>query len=563
MPNKPTLYRKYRDDTFHFSLTNALINPILPGWNPDPTILRVGSDYFIATSTFEYFPGHPIYHSKDLVNWDLIGHALNRPSQLSLLGTSSDAGVWAPGLRYHKGTFYLTSTTRYVYTAELRLFPRSFYVKTSDIFSNNWSDPIYFDSLGYDTDLFWDINGDVYCTWSGINNAIDKIYSIWQNKIDLTTGNSLTPAIDIFDGTLQHNSSARPEGPHLYLINSTYYLLIAEGGTDVHHRATIQRGPSPSGPWENNPSNPILFNGADLLLLVQDTGHADIVQAQDGSWWGVALGVRPQDGNFSHIQLGRETFLFPVTWESGWPIFNHNQPISTHLPGVLHDKSPLSPYLNDFTTSRTLDNSFYFVRTPYKPFYSLSSRPGYLRLFANSYAPGDRDSSALILRKQTSYEETFETQLEFSPRDNLTEAGVSIYYGDMLHNEIGITGAAGGDGRQVVVRKIVQNIQVGPWALTTANATVIAVDHIPLKTTTQPIKLAIIGNSTSYTLGYAEGDDPLSYPAIIDSAALSIAPAGGFFFKGASFGTYNTGNGKPSFVPADFAYWKQMPAPSG
>ncbi|KAF5311819.1 hypothetical protein D9619_003596 [Psilocybe cf. subviscida] len=500
----------------------CLINPILPGWNPDPTILRVGSDYFIATSTFEYYPGHPIYHSKDLVTWDLIGHALNRPSQLSLLGTPSDAG-------------------------------------TNDIFSNHWSDPIYFDSLGYDANLFWDTNGDVYSTWSGINNAVDKIYSIYQNKVDLATGNSLTPAIDIFDGTLQHNSSSRPEGPHLYHINSTYYLLIAEGGTDIHHRATIQRGPTPSGPWESNPKNPILFNGADFSLPVQDTGHADMVQSPDGSWWGVALGVRIQNGNFSHIQLGREIFLFPVTWEDGWPVFNHGQPLSTHIPNVLTDKSHSKDYSNDFQ-SPTLDSSFYFVRTPYKPFHSLTARQGFLRLFGNSYAPGDRDSAALMLRKQTSYQEIFETQLDFKPTTNLTEAGVTIYYGDLLHNEIGITvGPDGSAPRSIIVRTIVQASQVGPWALTTSNATITSVTHLPLRTADQPVRLMINGSSTAYALGYAEGGDDLTFPATVDSAALSVAPAGGFFFKGASFGVYSTGTGKPMLSSADFAYWKQIP----
>ncbi|KAF5376443.1 hypothetical protein D9615_008672 [Tricholomella constricta] len=535
---------------------HALINPILPGWNPDPSIVRVGADYFIATSTFEYFPGHPIYHSKDLVNWKLIGHALNRPSQLNLLGTPSDAGVWAPGLRYHKGTFYLTSTTRYVYTSELRQFPRSFYVKTKDIFSNVWSDPVYFD-------LFWDKDGDVYCTWSGINNNVDKIYGIWQNKIDLATGNSLTPAERIFTGTLPNNSSARPEGPHVYLINGTYYLLIAEGGTDIHHRATIQRGPSPSGPWENNPNNPILFNGADLSNAVQNTGHADFMQGSDGRWWGVSLGVRPQGQNFSHIQLGRETFLFPVTWDAGWPIFNSGLPLAEHIPSVLRDVSPLASYTNLFTSPR-LDSSFYFVRTPYKPFHSLTARPGYLRLSANAYAPGDRDSAALVLRKQAAYSETFETRLDgFRPRDNFTEAGVSVYYGDLLHNEIGVAGEGNegtGNGRYVVVRTIVQAQQVGPWALTTANCTVTTLRRYKLATADAPVRFRIVANPTSYQLGYAEGDTAdFTFPATVNSAALSVAPAGGFFFKGVSFGIYNTGNGRPSLVPADFKYWKQVP----
>lgn len=174
---------------------------------------------------------------------------------------------------------------------------------------------------------------------------------------------------------------------------------------------------------------------------------------------------------------GRETFLFPVTWDKGWPVFNEGNPISEHIESVLHDKSPLTLYLNDFS-ARALDPSFYFIRTPYKPFHTLTARPGYLRLRGNSYALGDRDSAALIVRKQTAYEETFETRLDFKPTSNLTEAGISIYYGDSLHNEIGISGdSAGGSARYIVLRTIVQAQQVGPWALTTLNATVTTVSR--------------------------------------------------------------------------------------
>ncbi|KAJ7139975.1 glycoside hydrolase family 43 protein [Mycena crocata] len=538
----------------------GLINPILPGWNPDPSILRVGSDYSIATSTFDYFPGHPIYHSKDLVNWELIGHGLNRPSQLSLFGTPSDAGIWAPALRYHETTktFYLASTARYAYTAEYRLFPRSLYMTTKNIFANSWSDPVYFDALGYDPDLFWDTNGDVYNTWSGINNAVDKIYSIYQNKIDISIGTSLTEAQLIFTGTLPDNSSARPEGPHLYLVNSTYYLIIAEGGTGLPHRSTIQRGPSPSGPWESNPKNPILFNGAELSLPVQATGHSDIVEGIDGSWWGVALGVRPQNGDLNHQQLGRETFLFPVTWEDGWPVFNGGKPLSEHLDGVLEDKSPLAAYSNDFTAPK-LDLHFYFLRTPYKTFYSLSARRGYLRMNANAFALGDRDTPALLLRKQTSYHETFETELEFAPSTNLTEAGVTVFYSDLLHNDIGIVGDGNG-GRRIVTRTSVQAVQVGPWALVYTNSTITTLAYHPLATTSGPVRFKIVANSTAYSLGYAEGSSAdFIFPVTIDAVLLSVPPVGSFYFKGTSFGAYNTGNGKPSLVPADFSYWKQTP----
>ncbi|KAJ8079244.1 hypothetical protein PM082_021744 [Marasmius tenuissimus] len=583
------------------TVVKALINPILPGWNPDPSFVRVGDDYFVATSTFEYFPGVPIYHSKDLVNWELINHALSKPSQLALYGTPSDAGVWAPALRYHDGVYYLATTTRYVYTAELRLFPRSFYVTTTDIFSGEWSDPIYVDGLGYDLDLFFDPSGDVYASWAGINSFTEKIYSIYQTKIDLKTGNSLSPVNLIFKGTLENNSTARPEGPHVYLINDTYYLLIAEGGTDIGHRVTIQRGPSPSGPWENNPANPILFNGADLSNEVQWTGHADILQAPDGSWWGTALGVVPQRGNLSHIQLGRQTFLFPVTWSDGWPVFNDGEPITTHLEGVLEDKQPVQTYFNQFTsvnetqtTTKTalesldpegsiaLDDTFYTLRTPQKSFHSLTASPGHLRLYGNGFKPGDRDTPALLLRKQGAYNETFEVVLDgFTPRSSgagggvgtenggREEAGITVLYSDFLHQDIGIIGANGTEeGRQIVSRTIVHAKQVGPWALSSDNNTVITETKFPLNSTARSVKLTIRSDGVQYELGYAEAQDEdeeseafgeTTWAATVDAAELSLPVAGGFFFKGVSFGAYNTGGGRASLTPADFRYWKQTP----
>ncbi|KAF8909884.1 glycosyl hydrolase [Mucidula mucida] len=472
---------------------HSLINPILPGWNPDPTIVRVGKDFFIATSTFETWPGNPIYHSRNLVDWELIGHALNRPSQLALFGTPFNGGGSATygldsaaNLELFHGTAFL---------AELKLFPRSFYITTTDIFSNSWSDPIYVDSLGYDPDLFWDTNGDVYYTWAGINNAVENIYGIYQNKIDIATGNSLTPAELIFNGTLPVTAAVRPEGPHVYLINGTYYLLIAEGGTGVTHRATIQRGPSPSGPWENNPKNPILYNGANLSLPVQNTGHSDLVELEDGTWFGTALAVRPQAGS----QLGRETYLFPVTWEDGWPVFNGGEPLTEHLEGVLEDVDPVKTYDSDFSDVSELDASFIYLRTPYKKFHTLADRPGYLRILGNSYAPGDRDSPAMLLRNR---------RLEFSP-SRFDRGGITVYVNEARHNDIGIT--SDGGKRYIVTRTLTRAKQVG----------------------------------------YAEGASDFEYTASFNSS--TIGPT----FIGASFGAYNTGHGRPTLVPADFKYWKQ------
>lgn len=186
------------------------------------------------------------------------------------------------------------------------------------------------------------------------------------------------------------------------------------------------------------------------------------------------------NSNRPFTQTGRETFLFPVTFDSdGWPVFNHGLPLSTEITGVeLPDKAHRSTFCDDFSTSSssTFDNSYYFLRTPYKPFHSLTTRPGFLRLLANAYALGDRDSPALILRKQRSYAERFETALDFMPNSNLTEAGATVFYGDFAHNDIGVMGGADGDGERFIVTRLTRPAeQVGPWALTTTNSTVTTV----------------------------------------------------------------------------------------
>jgi beta-xylosidase len=231
---------------------------------------------------------------------------------------------------------------------------------------------------------------------------------------------------------LPNDAAARPEGPHLYLINGTYYLMIAEGGTDAPHRATVARGPSPSGPWEVSPHNPFIYNYAlDPLAAVQWTGHADLVQTPKGDWYGVMLGARLQgeDRNRSHVQLGRESFMYPVTWTTdGWPIANGGKPILEHIPDVLYDKQQAVPYLNDFRSAADLDkdHTFYVPRTRVKKFAAVDK--GQLVISGNAYNPSDRDAPALLLRRQSAYEETFETRLDgYSPANNFTEAGLSVW----------------------------------------------------------------------------------------------------------------------------------------
>ncbi|MDT7789158.1 MAG: xylan 1,4-beta-xylosidase [Pseudonocardiales bacterium] len=280
-------------------MTNTA-TPVIPGMHPDPSVCRVGEDYYLVCSSFEYFPGIPVFHSRDLVNWTQIGNALDRPSQLLLTaGTPSSAGIYAPTLRHHDGRFWLVVTSvshgggNMVFTATDPAGP--------------WSDPILLPEVGgIDPDLAWDDEGNCWCTVAGVS----------QYRIDPSTGETFGPPHRLWSGT---PGAKAPEAPHLYRIGEYWYLLIAEGGTERGHGVSIARGPAPDGPFEPCPANPILSHRS-TDDPVQNTGHADLVQRADGSWWMVLLGVRPGGGTPGWHVLGRETFLAPVSWADGWPV---------------------------------------------------------------------------------------------------------------------------------------------------------------------------------------------------------------------------------------------------
>jgi hypothetical protein len=291
--------------------------PVLPGFHPDPSICRVGDTYYVATSSFEYAPGVPIFRSADLCSWELIGHALDRPSQLDVSEAGPSGGIFAPTLRHHDGRFWMITTNWSDDGGQLL-------VHAEDP-AGPWSEPVRIPSaVGIDPDLAWDDDGTCLMTYAGFGPGGEGIV---QSAIDPLTGEVLTERQWLWSGT----GGKFPEGPHLYRVGGWWYLLIAEGGTERGHAVTIARSDSPSGPFESNPRNPLITHrGTDEP--VQNTGHADLVERPDGSWAIVYHGVRPRGSSPEWHVLGRETFADEVAWEDGWPVLTgHIEPTGDGL----------------------------------------------------------------------------------------------------------------------------------------------------------------------------------------------------------------------------------------
>ena len=343
--------------------------PVLPGFHPDPSVCRVGDDYYLACSSFEYFPGVPLFHSRDLVNWRQIGNALDRPEQLRLpAGMPSSGGIYAPTLRHHDGRFWLIVTNCAEGGGNL--------IVTATDPAGPWSDPIWAPGVpGIDPDLAWDEDGTCWCTVAGVS----------QVRLDPATGKTEGEPRPVWSGG---PGAKAPEAPHLYRIGDHWYLLIAEGGTERGHAVSIARGPSPDGPFEPCPANPVLTHrGTDHP--VQNTGHADLVQGPDGSWWMVFLGVRPRGGTPGWHVLGRETFLAPVTWQDGWPVVGEVVSDPATLPWPL-SPTPAEEPRDDFEAG-ALAPAWISVRDRAAEHCTTEERPGWLTLRARGASLDEPD----------------------------------------------------------------------------------------------------------------------------------------------------------------------------
>ena len=405
-------------------------NPVLPGFHADPSVCRAGDDFYLVNSTFQYFPGVPVFHSKDLVHWEQVGNCLTRPSQVDLKDTDGNSGIYAPTIRYNNGRFYMVTT----------VFPsrRHFYVWTDDP-AGEWSEPIMIDfAIGScDPTLYFE-DGKCFFLW--------KEGDIKICEIDVETGRQL--------GEIHHLGvglgGRYPEGPHIYKKDGYYYLLLAEGGTEHGHHVNILRSKNLFGPYEPNPANPILshFNMKMQNSQIQGLGHADLVQAPDSTWWMICLGYRTS-GYLQHV-MGRETMLAPVTWgEGGWPIVNEDGTLQTDmkcqtLPLVPMPKDPIKEEFDyikrnapkDSYHSLGLPMGWMSLCNPDYTRYSLTERKGYLRLRPTATDLSKTASPTFVARRQTELVFSATALFDLTHLSEGMQTGITAYAAPLNHYDV-------------------------------------------------------------------------------------------------------------------------------
>jgi xylan 1,4-beta-xylosidase len=498
------------------SITNQNVtynNPIIPGFFSDPSICRVEEDYYLVTSTFEYFPGVPVFHSKDLVNWEQIGHCIERPTQLP-----KSLNIFAATIRYNKGTFYMITTN---IGGE-----GNFYVTATNP-AGPWSDPIVIKAQGIDPDLFFDEDGKVY--------VISSTFVV--NEIDIKTGNFISDGRKVWNGT----GGRYAEGPHIYKKDGYYYLMIAEGGTEEAHSETIARSKNIWGPYDSNPANPILAhcNAAGQGNPIQGVGHADMVQAHDGSWWMVFHGYRSVGDGVHHI-LGRETCLAPVTWpKNGWPVVNGNGTVTVDMTCPTLPLKPFTPTATriEFDNDK-LPLEWNYLRYPVAENYSLAARKGHLSLTGSELTIEDHKSPTFVGRRIQNMYFTATTQLEFNPQKANEEAGMTLL-NNGAHFDLLIKQS---NRKRVMVSRLRFGMVIHESR------------EVPLKP--GPVKLTISCNRSTFTFSYAQGDEPFKEIEKVNSKFLSSETVGGF--TGLYVGLYATGNGKASSASADYDWFELL-----
>lgn len=506
-------------------------NPILQGFYPDPSITRAGEDYYLVTSTFAWFPGIPVFHSRDLVSWTQVGNAIDRPDQLDFGSLGLSRGVFAPAIEYRDGTFYILNTCvdcggNFVITAKDPRGP--------------WSNPVWLPEIvgGIDPSLFFDADGTAWILNNGPpigEPRYDGHRAIWIQRFDPVALKMVGPRMMLIDG------GARPEdkpiwieGPHILRKDGWYYLTAAEGGTAEGHSQVAFRSRQVTGPYVPYERNPFLTQRdlpRDRANPITSAGHADLVQTQNGEWWATFLAVRPYAGDY--YNTGRETFLMPVRWVDGWPGMTapgETIPWTARRPRLAPQPKPRVPTNGPFTVrdefgGPALPPYWMMMRNPRERWWRLAS--GALQLRPRSVGLGDFGNPSLIARRQQHANGTATTRLRFVPTNDEAEAGMVALQNDEYWYSLSL----GRERGRPVIRLKVRDGPDSPRDGRVLRAA------SPRLRAGQPIQLRIEASGPRYSFAWSSnGRDWRTLGEGLDGTILSTKRAGGFV--GATFGLY-------------------------
>lgn len=424
--------------------TRTIRNPVLPGFHPDPSILRVGEDYYLATSTFEWYPGVRLHHSRDLVNWRPLGGILTEKRLLDLSGAGDSCGIWAPDLTYHDGRFYLVFTNVASFASGY-WDPQNYVVWATDP-AGPWSDPVALHSRGFDASFFHDTDGTTWllsmsADWRKPDR--DRFGGIIAQRYDRAAERLVGESHMIFAGT----DAGITEGPHLYRVGDLYYLVTAEGGTILEHQVTVARSEHLLGPYQPDPAGPMLTSYGHPELTLQKAGHGSFVVTPAGEWYVAHLVGRPYAPSGNCV-LGRETAIQPVVWQQGWPRVPGGVPADDiAAPDLPEHPWPAEPAVDDFDAP-VLGPNWSTLRRPATPdWVSLSERPGFLRVYGG-HSPVSRFRPSLVARRMTATRCEFSAVLEFTPESFRQLAGITAYYNTRNWHYLYLTRED--DGRRVL-----------------------------------------------------------------------------------------------------------------
>lgn len=565
------------------TMEHIIRNPIIPGFYPDPSICRVGDDYYIANSSFELCPGIPIFHSKDLAHWKQISYAMTPENGFYTDANLYSGGVMAPTIRYHKGTFYIINCN---------FGDKGNFIVTAKDPKGPWSEPHWITDIhDIDCSIFFDEDDKCYLVSPGEDKDQDNNKAFYLTPYDIENFRVCGERKKIWNSAMR--GAWAPEAPHIYHVGDYYYLMIAEGGTEHNHSVMIARSKTIDGWYEGNPANPVLTHrhlGWDYPI--ENIGHADLVETQTGKWYAVMLGVRIIEGQ--HMNMGRETFICPVEWQRGWPVFSKETgkveltyPADPDLPWC--EESEEETYLGaeqDIKTDnckRSHKDALYVSRddfnseelgmdwslwgTPSEKYYEIKDgslrlkclkRPMARKLQPVSFAPKtEKDENvSFVGRRQRHINFSFEIKMEFeagtSENSDVSESAGMVIMQQCNHQYRFEKRCK--DGKQIIALVLVTTKQKGlpflPGYEADTSETVLKEEEISFEGT---VVLRLWAKGQDYTFFMGQSADNLKeFYAHADGKKINPEEVGGMV--GTMLGMYASGNGRESDNVAKFCY---------